>query len=250
MAKSRKKKTTSVPKWPKPKWPKPNKIYTCDGWAAKIRDLRGFLPLSEQAMHYVGSAAQTLGALYLVVNSETRTTFRSVPNLVPYACIPARTIRGHLDVLEERGWVINHGRERPASNRKPRRSCTLELSKEAMEMKRPYYPMPLWLNGDTVTWAEKATYAVILARRCLIEHIEEEGCAEDREGLSATDISKATGLDLRTVKRALHTLRHKWFLVSSNPHDDDGNSRRLTMRDTLAEKLFPLVVQAMNPPPG
>ncbi len=113
----------------------------------------------------VGPAVQTFAALLQVTKRET---FRAVQDIAGHAQLPVGTVRRHLRTLDGKGWVSNRGRE-PTRRGRPRRTCTIALTKQAKDAMAPYGVLPWWSccqirKVGRLPWCEKALLAIVLGR--------------------------------------------------------------------------------------
>ena len=178
-----------------------------------------YIPLSEAAMHEVGSAAQTLGGLYKITGKET---FVPVSKIALQSRVPPRTCEKQIDRLHAAGWIANKGRERTRAG-VLRRTATYSLTAKATKSKAPFFRLPDYfavrIDREKLTWKSRAVLAVICSTYNMLcdspaleEHVDEEGDFlleefEDRFRFSLTRLERQTGLHRESVVEAKHELK-------------------------------------------
>jgi len=198
------------------------------------------LPLA--VMQDVGPAVQTLGGLLKVTNRETYT---AVADIAERARLPVGTVRKHLVTLDTAGWIVNKGREHTRRGR-PRRTCTLSISKKASGAIAPYSVLPWWAccsirKAGKLPWSAKAILSVVLARLLslkkaaedegnhlgdeLIGAIENLG-GDERFSFSLDWLQAQTGLHRESVVTAKWHLHRLGIVGWSGGADENGGSRR------------------------
>ena len=131
------------------------------------------LPIA--VMRDVGPAAQALGGILKITKTET---FVAVSGIAEKARLPLATVRKHLVTLEEHGWIRNEGRQRTRTGR-PRRTCTLKLTKQSLDAMKSYNFLPLWAcdnitNVGRLPWSSKALLSVIMSRLLSLKAVADE----------------------------------------------------------------------------
>jgi hypothetical protein len=151
-----------------------------------IESLRGeWIKLPLAVMRDVGPAVQTLGGLLKVTRNET---FVSVATIAEKARVPLKTARNHLDILSERQWIQNVGRQRTRTGA-PRRTCTLRVTSRTREaLKRTseltYGVLPWWACRR-LNWSARAVLSILMARLMSLKAAVDQN---DGHGLDASDV--------------------------------------------------------------
>ena len=194
------------------------------GLLESLRTGSEWIKLLVAVMGDVGPAAQTLGGLLRVTNRET---FSPVSDIAGAARLPIPTVRKHIAVLHERGWVNHRGREKTRRGWL-RRTATIALTKQTKDHLEPYGFLPWWAccRGKAhLPWCARAILSIVLARLAALKHgamcdgfatteeevmdqIENMG-VEERFRFSLAYLTGQTGLSRETVvvaKRRLHNL--------------------------------------------
>ncbi|HEX5446630.1 MAG TPA: hypothetical protein VFW87_22620, partial [Pirellulales bacterium] len=181
---------------------------TLGDWITACDD---FLALPRTVMQDVGPAAQTLGAVYALTGGDRGGQMReSLDTIRQVAVLPRRTVQTHIPKLVEAGWVESLGRGLlPRSAHRRYRTVTLKLTRQAVDMKEPFWMLPRWAATRLHTWSERALFAYLCSACKLVETIElgGEGCAEGREFRKPTIIATDTGLSLPSIRAARDKLR-------------------------------------------
>lgn len=195
------------------------------------------LPLA--VMRDVGPATQTFAGFEQITHTET---FTRMSEIARRACVPLKTARNHLDMLEQHGWLLNKGRGHTKRG-SPRRTNTIALTPKAKLLfpkhdaeKAPetdsqskpdmidsrYGFLPWWAccsfqKRKRLSWAAKAVLSIVMARLAALKAASrdvqgktgEEWFAErlrDRFRFSSVDLEELTGLSRTSVRAAKREL--------------------------------------------
>lgn len=199
-----------------------------------------WIKLPWAVMQETGPAAQTFGGLLRITNKEM---YRRVEEIAELALLPLRTVRNHLLILDQLGWIKNKGREKASSGRL-RRTATIALTTKARESLEPYGVLPWWACGHVIdkrrklSWGAKAVLSLVMSRllgfTSAIQRNEEYGMnsddpeemADSMERLGGDDrfrmglrwIEEKTGLTRETIGHAKRELVRaklvQWFCDS------------------------------------
>ena len=136
------------------------------------------LPLA--VMQEAGPAVQTLAGLLKMTNKET---YVPVGDIARRARLPIGTVRKHLVALDAGGWITNHGRQHTRRGR-PRRTCTITLTKRTKDKIEPYAILPWWACCNVrkvgkLPWCARAVLSTVMARLMTLKAAAERGGDQD-----------------------------------------------------------------------
>lgn len=127
------------------------------------------LPIMQQC----GPAVQTVGGLLKITSRET---FVTVDVIAEQARLPVATVRKHLKILHDAGWIQNLGRQRTRAGIL-RRTATIKLRSDCCQL--PYGALPWWACGTPkLKWSSQALFSVLMSQLMGLK------AASDRNSLS------------------------------------------------------------------
>ena len=207
-------------------------------------ELESTLPLSEVKRHDVialpreimvkaKAAAQTFGAIRALAG-RTGETFASVGVIAERACLPPATVKRHLESLVKKKLLKRKARHK-------RRTPTFRIDVWFLSAndKAKFAMLPRWAATMLPTWAERAVFALVVSRDCLIEMIRRDQAAADddvhgRLQYSAATLAKDSGLSVRAIGLAKEKLVRGGLLkIEPAKFDQDEQGRIRTAADTL-----------------
>lgn len=186
-----------------------------------------------QAMCEVGSAAQTLGG---VLKASPKSTYASVSKIALGCRLPVKTVRNHLKILSDNGWITNQGRQ-PTRTGRARRTCTISVTEKTTSAMTRYCPLPWWVQATKWNWRTRALWSVIVCqwlklRVGILEALGERTCSEpmlpdhldliggdERFGFSLSDLQKMTGLTTDSIVEAKRDLYQGGFVIWAATND-------------------------------
>ncbi len=214
---------------------------------------RHFVPLLRQACCEVGEAAITLGAIVrLCEMRRAMATFASIGVIAEEAFIRKRNVQRHIDKLVRGGWLANNGRELlGTSGYRRRRTNTLALTEKTLDYRKhrgPFSVLPCWAIGYLPSWSQRAVYASVVSRHCLLETVEAGGIGEayERDQMPMYQLVKETGLSEMSIRRAKRKLQREGLLLIEPACDNSGDFIRLNPDAMIPAKRIPTPPKAGN----
>ena len=200
----------------------------------------GWLKLPLSIVRDVGPAAQTLGGILKISNRET---FVSASKVAERVRLPLATVRKHLVMLHEQGWIDNAGREHTRAGR-ARRTCTLKITTKTKAALGEYGILPWWAcSACRLPWSAKALLSFIMANLAKFKkaaegeddleddleadddwfwlHLETLG-GEDRFRFSLDRLTRETGLSRPAIVKAKQRLAKLGIIEWNRYRRDDG----------------------------
>lgn len=194
----------------------------------------GWLKLPLAIMQDVGPAVQTLSGLLKVTHRET---FSPVSDISAAARVPVATVRKHLVILDQAGWIVHAGREETRGGHL-RRTATIKIPKTTIEKSEPYGILPWWAccsirKVGRLPWSARAVLSVVMARLCSLKATADRQGLADGDGtqeelqdavdvLGGTErwrfslawLTRQTGLDHKSIVTAKAFLNHNCGIVT------------------------------------
>lgn len=198
------------------------------------------LPL--EAMREVGPAVQTLGGLLRITKRET---FVSAARIAERARLPVKTVRNHIELLHNEGWILNTGRQRTRRGFL-RRTATISIHKRTIECLQGenskgllYGVLPWWAccsirNHGKLTWSAKAVLSILMAKLMQVKKVAQEQEMEvdqwfaggydggERFQLSLSRLQKETGLSRDAIVDAKQQLHRRKIIGWSGRKGENG----------------------------
>lgn len=214
------------------------------------------LHLSFAAMREVGPAAQSLAGVLRMTKKET---FAPVSDIAAKARLPLKTVRNHLVVLDNAGWIVNAGRGHTRAGL-PRRTCTIRVAQKARDAflqadplkKEPTYGLlPWWatakfqrvnrknLSAKNLPWSARALLSVLLGKLAALKSAYEPGVgkseideeefwghaanyfSEFHHEFSLTKLQALTGLSKHAIIDGKNHLEDWGFITKRYDRRDD-----------------------------
>jgi hypothetical protein len=189
---------------------------------------QSWFKMPHQIMQDIGPATQTLAGILKLTNKET---FTSAENIASPARLRLSTVRKHLVILHNHGWLENKGREHTRRGQ-PRRTATIKITSKTKDHLEPYGILPWWAccslskKNLRLPWSSKALLSVIMSRAvgmkvvqeriqesvddCYVEPDDDDG---ERFRFSLRRLEQDTGLTRESIVDAKQFLaRHRIIL--------------------------------------
>src|SRR5262249_26341048 len=204
-----------------------------------------YLQLQRKAMVEVQGAAQTLAA-FRVFCLNTCETFASIGAIAEQGCLKYRTVEGHIHKLLEAGYITSRGRIR-------RRTTTYAIKPSWVNRTggRLHAILPRWSARMLPTWAERATFALIVSLDSLVETIGDgDGCAYGRFAYSVATMAKHSGLSARAIDIAKAKLAARGLIIidAAGFMQDTETGKVLSWADEIRlNEDFPVPVALLGP---
>lgn len=192
----------------------------------------GCLRLYRKAMVEAGAASQTFSALLTFCNGGDQ-VFASLDKIADAACLQKRTVQRHIDTLLSLGWIKHYGYQPVSGTKRLRKTITYLVTDKGHKANDGGFDVIRREHAARLPyWSMRAVFAAAVSRKSLVEHIQEQGCSDDREYIKTSEIRNQTGLDRTSIYRAVDALEQgNWIIVSRPGVDAVDNEIGIKIND-------------------